>query len=646
MYVVYKTRVASRLLGGFLKALFLLLFSAVILLARLDIYDKQAVFDKPTPEYLIDFGDKLSVQDVISKKAEFVTNKKERINIDYSDSVWFRFVLHSNVGDVSRWMLYHSIIPIDRLEFYCIRASGEIQKFVAGDLVEFDKKQVPSRYQTLFFELKPNETLEVFVKAKNQGRITADFVLSPAAAFIEKNSNENLIWGVYFGFFIAMIFYNFWLFVSLRDRLYGVYTVNITAMFAMMLIAYGFAQPMLPPNLIPYIDVSSRFFGALAPTMFVIFLMLFFETKRKYKKIHGVLLLALVVLILHSAMYGVDTLRGVILKSHFMATFVTSFVYILLILFVSVYMLYKREGWAKYILAVCAINSAWVLLLAFSFVGAIDESGIVEKVGLAKNFFHVAILSAVLGLRFSWLKKQKEISDKLFAEQSKRVVAGDMVANITHQWKQPIAELASVLSAVKADIKTGKLDEQSLQKDCNNAFEILNKMAFSVDFFQDFFRLESKNEKINLFLSVQAAVDAFLRSFESLGVSVSIQKTSEPTVFAAHNVLVQLFSIILQNSKEAFEERAIQKPELKINLYAKDGFAFVEIYDNAGGCEESILGKIFEPFFGTKQSSTGSGLYLAKIIVEQQMNGFISAKNKDNGLVVAIGLPSYFESSL
>ncbi|MGE4398340.1 MAG: ATP-binding protein, partial [Campylobacterales bacterium] len=103
--------------------------------------------------------------------------------------------------------------------------------------------------------------------------------------------------------------------------------------------------------------------------------------------------------------------------------------------------------------------------------------------------------------------------------------------------------------------------------------------------------------------------------------------------------------IILQNSKEAFEERTIQRPELKISLYSKDGFAFVEIFDNAGGCEESILGKIFEPFFGTKQSSTGSGLYLAKIIVEQQMNGFISAKNDSSGLSVIIGLPEYYMSS-
>ncbi len=632
--------VASGLVGGVLRVLFLILLSSLFAFSsQLQLDNKQTSFERLDVEYFVDKKAKMGIQEAIIKKSEFRISNTGRLSIDYDDAVWFRFVLHSNINDVSRWMLYHSIIPIDRLEFYCIRTSGEIQKFVTGDLVEFRQKQVPSRYQTLFFELKPNETIEIFVKAKNQGRITPDFVLSPAAAFIEKNSNENLIWGIYFGFFIAMIFYNFWLFVSLKDKLYGIYTANIAAMFAMMLIAYGFVQPMLPEWLIIYVDISSRFFGALAPTLFVVFLIIFFDTKIKYKKIHRLLLFALTVLILHCMMYAIDTFVGTIWKSHFIATFIASFFYVSLILFVSAYMLYKREMWAKYIFAVCVINSAWVLLLTFSFIGIVDESGIVEKVGLAKNFLHVAILSTMLGVRFSWIKNQKEISEKLFAEQSKRSVAGDMVANITHQWKQPIAELASILSAVKADIKTGKLDTQSLQNDCQDAFNILNKMAFSVDFFQDFFGLESKVEKIELVSVVQSAVFAFSHTFDKLNIDISVQKLDDITVFADRNVLLQLFSIILQNSKEAFEEAMVQKPRIKINLYLKDGFAIVDIADNAGGCNENILGKIFEPFFGTKKSSTGSGLYLAKIIAEQKINGFINAHNDREGLVINIGLP-------
>lgn len=322
--------------------LFFLLVKLMFALPH-ELLNKQNFTDNLTAEYLVDKKAKMDIRAALDKRAGFLKAKRERLDVGYEDAVWFRFVFSSKISDVSRWMLYHPIIPLDRLEFYCIRSSGEVQKFVAGDLIEFQKKQVPSRYQTLFFELEPNETVEIFAKAQNQGRITSNFVLLPAAAFIEKNSNENLAWGIYFGFFLAMIFYNFWLFLSLKDKLYGVYTANITAMFAMMLVAYGFVQPMFSEGLIPYVDVSSRFFGALAPTMFVLFLMLFFETEKKYKNIHRLLIFALALLVLHSVLYAVDTVRATILKVHFTTTFIISFFYVFFILFISLFMVYKKR---------------------------------------------------------------------------------------------------------------------------------------------------------------------------------------------------------------------------------------------------------------------------------------------------------------
>lgn len=625
--------------------LFFLLVKLMFALPH-ELLNKQNFTDNLTAEYLVDKKAKMDIRAALDKRAGFLKAKRERLDVGYEDAVWFRFVFSSKISDVSRWMLYHPIIPLDRLEFYCIRSSGEVQKFVAGDLIEFQKKQVPSRYQTLFFELEPNETVEIFAKAQNQGRITSNFVLLPAAAFIEKNSNENLAWGIYFGFFLAMIFYNFWLFLSLKDKLYGVYTANITAMFAMMLVAYGFVQPMFSEGLIPYVDVSSRFFGALAPTMFVLFLMLFFETEKKYKNIHRLLIFALALLVLHSVLYAVDTVRATILKVHFTTTFIISFFYVFFILFISLFMVYKKERWAWYILAVSAINSIWVLLLVFSFVGVVDESGIVEKVGLAKNFLHVGILSMMLGFRFSWLKQEKEISQKLFTEQSKRSIAGDTVSNITHQWKQPIAELSAVLSAVKADIRLGRLEPEALQKDCDKAFFILQKMASSVDFFQDFFRLESKNEKLNPDKAIDMALDVYARSFEQLGVTVKLSCDGDSFVYADSNGLLQVFSVILQNSKEAFRYKNIDNPTVGISVSGQNNLVVIEFIDNGGGCDGAVLKNIFNPFFGTKKESTGSGLYLAKIIVEQKMGGSITAYNRDGGLCVTIKLPAYFGDNL
>ncbi|MFV0482054.1 MAG: ATP-binding protein, partial [Campylobacteraceae bacterium] len=68
---------------------------------------------------------------------------------------------------------------------------------------------------------------------------------------------------------------------------------------------------------------------------------------------------------------------------------------------------------------------------------------------------------------------------------------------------------------------------------------------------------------------------------------------------------------------------------------------FVRISDNAGGINEDVLDKIFEPYFTTKHASTdtGLGLYMTKMIVENSMSGKVSASNVDDGACFEIKIP-------
>ena len=93
----------------------------------------------------------------------------------------------------------------------------------------------------------------------------------------------------------------------------------------------------------------------------------------------------------------------------------------------------------------------------------------------------------------------------------------------------------------------------------------------------------------------------------------------------------------LSNAREAISGKGIAG-EIHVKTAKDENAITVAISDNGGGIPDKILGKVFDPYFTTKESGSGIGLYMSKMIMDK-MGGGITIRNVEGGAEVLISLP-------
>ncbi|MAC83667.1 MAG: hypothetical protein CL624_05990 [Arcobacter sp.] len=210
---------------------------------------------------------------------------------------------------------------------------------------------------------------------------------------------------------------------------------------------------------------------------------------------------------------------------------------------------------------------------------------------------------------------QRHKKEQLLIEQSKLASLGEMIGNIAHQWRQPLNALGLV--------------SQNMSK--------------TIDDFRNFFKSNKEIEVFDLSTSLNNALSLVEASYKHSNIEIINNSSKKIEVYGFVNEFSQTLLNILNNAKDAFTNKNIEKSTVEILTGFDGDYGFVMIKDNAGGIPSNIINKIFDPYFTTKEEGkgTGIGLYMAKIIIEQNMKGSIKVKNIDNKAEFLIKIPLY-----
>jgi signal transduction histidine kinase len=250
------------------------------------------------------------------------------------------------------------------------------------------------------------------------------------------------------------------------------------------------------------------------------------------------------------------------------------------------------------------------------------------------------------------IKVQKEIEknrekEQLLVQKSKFIALGEMISNIAHQWRQPLSELSSILMYIKFKQSIKALDENTMNQKLQEADKVLDFMSHTIDDFRNFFMPKKEKEEFYLNKVVDVVINIVSSTLKNYDIRLEINIDEKIVLKTYLNEYEQVLLNIINNAKDVLIEKRVEKPYIKIRAQEEVNHIILTIEDNGGGVLVEPKGKIFEPYFTTKENSngTGIGLYMSKIIVEKNMKGKLRVKNTKEGAKFAIIIPKNIEES-
>ena len=247
-------------------------------------------------------------------------------------------------------------------------------------------------------------------------------------------------------------------------------------------------------------------------------------------------------------------------------------------------------------------------------------------------------LNATLHSRVKKEIAKNEEKRQVMFWQSRLASLGEMLANIAHQWRQPLTELnLTIFNMKKAAFNDDRDEIQKLYTENKN---IIKNMSKTIDDFTNFFKPDKDKEQFSVSESIREAISLLEKLITTQMISVKTD-LREIKVLGISNELTQVIINLIKNASDAFVQNSILIREINISLKEEEGYAVIEVQDNAGGIKQKSVYKVFEPYFTTKHASqgTGLGLFMSKMICEKGMNGSLDVKSKKNITTFSIRIP-------
>jgi signal transduction histidine kinase len=320
---------------------------------------------------------------------------------------------------------------------------------------------------------------------------------------------------------------------------------------------------------------------------------------------------------------------------------------------IIVIMVYKGIVYGALFSVLVAIVSSYSMYLG---IGVFSIGSIIDNI-LNYNLFVLAHISIIftIGILFEERKRYAMILEETIAkevkknqeqqilmfQQSRLAQMGEMISMIAHQWRQPLNNLSLINQLLISKYNKNKLDDEVMNYFKTNSKKQIDLMSSTIDDFRNFFKKENREEEYFINNVIDDVLNITEAVYVSSGIKIEFTAQENYKLFGSANALSQVILNIINNAKDALTESAVKDKKITITVEKHDENIAISLQDNAGGIPLEIIDKIFDPYFSTKndKNGTGLGLYMSKMILQEQLKGTIEVKNSAVGAHFIIYLP-------
>ena len=226
-------------------------------------------------------------------------------------------------------------------------------------------------------------------------------------------------------------------------------------------------------------------------------------------------------------------------------------------------------------------------------------------------------------------KKNNELEDKILDYQSRMSTIGEMVGNISHQWRQPLSTISTVVTELKFMKELDDLSDELLANNISIIQKNIGQMSQTMDDFRELIIGDQKHQSFDVVELTNQVLNISKAIIVTNFIKVIFNNEEQILLTNLKNALMQAMVNIINNAKDALLDTKEENRIIFIDITQDEKNVIIQIKDTAGGIKSKTLEKVFEVLYTTKEKTgMGIGLYMTKKLINEKMNGEISVSNE------------------